>query len=67
MDSDLSGSMEQLHKLEALAIALLDVVRDSRYDEDLRAALRIAYDCVEEAVCRMQIEVTSPFDDGNST
>jgi hypothetical protein len=67
MDPELSGSMEQVQKLEALGIALLDVVRDSRYHEDLRATLRIAYDSVEEAVCRMQIEVTSPFEDRNSS
>jgi len=59
--------MEQLQKLESLAVALLDVIRDSRYDSGLRAALRVAYDSVEAAVCGMQTEAPSHSRDGNST
>jgi hypothetical protein len=52
--------MERLEKLEALGIAMLNVIRDTRYDEELRAVLRGAYDSLEENVCRLQMEVFPP-------
>jgi len=59
--------MERLRKLEALGIALLNVIRDTEYDEDLRAMLRSAYDSVELAVCRLQMDVLPPIESGNPT
>jgi len=43
--------MQQLHKLEALGVALFSVIRD---EEALRSALRPVYDLVENAVCHPQ-------------
>lgn len=48
--------MDALVKLEALGVAMLDVIRDSQYDEEVRVALRAAYDVLEDSVCRMQTQ-----------
>jgi len=66
-EAEFSVPEDRLKTLEALGIALLTVIRDDRYDNDLRCVLRGAYDSVEERVCALEAELRAGANARNPT